>query len=336
MADTTARALQLLELLQSAQLRTVAELAERLGVDERTIRRDVTRLQDLDVPVETMRGRYGGYRLAHGQRVLPLIFSTEEVVAVFLGLARAQADSRAPEIAAQTALAKIKRALPIADARRIDALLGVMTRTSQHGAVAPDPGVMLTLAEAVDLRRVLDLRYLSGRGTPSRRTIHPYALVTHADRWYLVAYDTEKQEERTFRVDRIRTARVVPGEFDAPQRPDAAARLLDLFADADYRWRVVLRIRDTEERIRVHLPLSVARLEKLNSAADHPHEDAPPWHRAEIHAESLDWLPSVIAALGCEVAIDQPEELRGRVRAAAKRMLHAAQVGEELPQKSER
>src|SRR4051794_15800098 len=113
MADTTARALQVLELLQSAQLRTVAELAVRLGVNERTIRRDVTRLHDLGVPVETLRGRYGGYRLAHGQRVLPLMFSNEEVVAVFLGLARAQADSHASELAAQTALAKIKRALPV-------------------------------------------------------------------------------------------------------------------------------------------------------------------------------------------------------------------------------
>ncbi|WP_307363100.1 helix-turn-helix transcriptional regulator [Microbacterium murale] len=323
MADTTARALQLLELLQSAQLRTAAELAERLGVDERTIRRDVTRLQDLEVPVETLRGRYGGYRLAPGERVLPLMFSNEEVVAVFLGLARAQADSHAPEIAAQTALAKIKRALPIADARRIDALLGVMTRTTQHATVAPDPGVMLTLAEAVGLRRVLDLRYLSGQGIPSKRTIHPYALVAHADRWYLVAFDTEKQDERTFRVDRIRTARTVPGTFVAPQQSDAAGRLLDLFVEADYRWRVVLRIRETEERIRPHLPLGVARLERLEGMPN-TNEDAPPWHRAEIHAESLDWLPSIIAALDCEVVIDHPAELRSRVRTAAKRMLHAS------------
>ncbi|WP_426184199.1 helix-turn-helix transcriptional regulator [Microbacterium sp. TWP3-1-2b2] len=327
MADTTARSLRLLELLQSAELRTVSELAQRLGVDERTIRRDVTRLHDLGVPVEALRGRYGGYRLAPGQRVLPLMFSNEEVVAVFLGLARAQADSHASEIAAQTALAKIKRALPAADARRIDALLGVMTRTTPPGTVAPDPGVMLTLAEAVGLRRVLDLRYLSGRGVPSKRTIHPYGLIAHADRWYLVAFDTDKHEERTFRVDRIRTARVVPGEFESPQQPDAARRLLDLFAEADYRWQVVLRIRDTEERIRVHLPPSVARLERLDHGADHPSEDAQTWHRAEIHAECLDWLPAVIAALGCEVLIDHPEELRSRVRTTATRMLHAAGDG---------
>ncbi|WP_442332522.1 hypothetical protein [Brachybacterium sp.] len=101
-------------------------------------------------------------------------------------------------------------------------------------------------------------------------------------------------------------------------------RLLALFADADYRWQVVLRIRETEDHIRGHLPQSVARLERLDRAAERGREDAPPWHRAVIHAENLDWLPSVIAALDCEVVIDRPEELRSRVKAAATRMLHAA------------
>lgn len=323
MVGPTERALQMLELLQSAQQRTVAELAERLDVDERTIRRDVARLYDLGVPVETLRGRYGGYRLAPGQRVLPLMFSREEVVAVFLGLARAQAASREPEIAAQTALSKVKRAMPAADAKRIDTLLGAMTRTSQHGGVAPDPAVMLTLAEAVNLRHVLELRYLGGEGVPSRRTIHPYALVAHSDRWYLIAFDTDKREERTFRVDRIRTARSIRGTFAPPQQPDMEGRLLELFATADYRWKVVLRIRATEDHIRRHLPLSVARLERLDSAADQRRE-APPWHRAEIQAKDFDWLPPVIAALDCEVVIDRPDELRQRVRAAATRLLHAA------------
>lgn len=324
MADTTARTLQMLELLQSAQLRTVAELADRLGVDERTVRRDVARLFDLGVPVEALRGRYGGYRLAPGQRVLPLMFSAEEVVAVFLGLARAQAASTEPGIAAQTALSKIKRALPITDAKRIDALPGVMTRTPEHGGVAPDPAVMLTVAEAVSLRRVLDLRYVRGDGVPSRRTLHPYGLVAHSNRWYLIAFDTDQQEERNFRVDRIRSARPIAGTFAQPLRPDLEDRLLDHFAAADYRWQVVLHIRQTEERIRGHLPRSVARLERLDRAVEREREDAPPWHRAEIHADSLDWLPSVIAALDCEVVIDGPDELRNRVKAAARRMLHAA------------
>ncbi|MGP4976471.1 helix-turn-helix transcriptional regulator [Brachybacterium tyrofermentans] len=324
MADTTARALHLLELLQSAPRRTGAELADRLGVDERTVRRDVARLSDLRVPVETLRGRYGGYRLAPGQRVLPLMFSTEEVIAVFLGLARSQAASREPGVAAQTALSKIKRALPATDATRIDALLSTMTRTPQQGDSAPDPAVMLALAEAVDHRHVLDLRYVRGDGTPSRRTVHPHGLVAHSDRWYLVAFDTDRQEDRTFRADRIRSARPTSGTFAPPLPPDLEGRLLDLFADADYQFRVVLHIRETEERIRGHLPRSVARLERLDPAEEQEGHGGPPWHRAEIHAKQLDWLPSVIAALDCEVVIEHPDELRVRVKAAAMRLLHAA------------
>lgn len=325
MADTTARALQLLEVLQSAQLRTVTELSEHLGVDERTVRRDVARLADLGMPVEALRGRYGGYRLAAGHRVLPLMFSNEEVVAVFLGLLHAQAASREPEVAAQTALSKIKRALPRADATRIDTLLAMMT--GSHGGVAVDPGVMLSLAEAVNRRHVLDLRYLNGRGISSRRTIHPYGLTTHSNRWYLVAFDTDQRAERTFRVDRIRTARSVPGTFTPPEQFDVRSRLLDLFAEADYRWQVVLRVQATEDRIRSHLPLSVARIEGLGSAVDGTPDDALPLHRVEIHAENLDWLPPVIAALDCEVVIERPAELRNRVRCAARRLLHAAGDG---------
>ncbi|MDN5759486.1 MAG: YafY family transcriptional regulator [Tomitella sp.] len=324
MADTTARALQLLELLQSAQMRTVAEIADRLGVDERTVRRDAKRLHDLGVPVETLRGRYGGYRLAPGQRVLPLMFSDKEAVALVLGLARAQSATRDPEIAEQTALAKIKRALPAAEAARVERLLAVMTRTPRQERIAPDPGMMLTLAEGVDRRRVLDLRYLSRGNVSTRREVHPYGLVTHSGRWYLVAFDLGRQEERTFRVDRIRTARLLSTTFAPSQRPAMGGHLLDVFADAEYQWQVVLRIQGTEEHIRAHLPLSVARLERLGREADGPSEGALPWYRAEIHAESLDWLPSVIAALGCEVVIERPDELRDRVRTAAAQMLHAA------------
>ncbi len=320
MAETTARALQLLELLQSAPLRTVPELAARLGVDERTVRRDVRRLVDLDLPVESLRGRYGGYRLAPGRRVLPLMFTDAEVVAALLGLSRAQATSGEPGIAALTALSKMRRALPAADAQRVDAALEVMRRTGGGGDVDTDPGVLLALAEAVSQRHVLDLRYRSREGAPSRRTVHPYGLVWHAGRWYLVAFDTGAQDERTFRVDRIRTARSLPGTFAPPERADVASDLVERFAEADYRWQVVLRLRDTEDRIRAHLPRSVARLERLDTDPG----GALPWHRAQIHAESLDWLPALVAALDCEVVIERPEELRDRVRAAATRMLQAS------------
>ncbi|WP_253863471.1 helix-turn-helix transcriptional regulator [Prauserella halophila] len=324
MADPTARTLQLLELLQSSPQRTVAELAERLGVDERTVRRDVARLIELGVHVESVRGRYGGYRLAPGRRVLPIRFSGEEVVAVYLGLAHSRTASGEPEIAVETAMSKIKRAMRPDDAERIDAVLGAMTPGAPHPNLDPDPAVMLVLAEAVNFRRAVDVRYRSGEGVASRRKVQPYSLAAYAGRWYLVALDTAKREERTFRVDRIRTARSLPETFDAPWQGDAAPRLVERFAAADYRWRVVLRVRATEDHIRAHLPPSVARLEPVDPGMEAACESDPPWHRAEIHAESLHWLPAVIAALDCEVVIDRPDELRDRVKTAAMRMLRAA------------
>lgn len=280
MADTTARALRLLELLQSAHQRTVGELAEHLGVDERTVRRDVGRLTESGIPIETLRGRYGGYQLAPGQRVLPLMFSKEEAVAVFLGLARSRAATGETDLSAQTAMAKVMRALPAADARQVDVLLGLMTPVSRRG-MDPDPALMLTLAEAVHLRRVVDLRYRNGTGAPSRRTIHPYGLAAHSDNWYLVAADPDTKQERTFRVDRIRTARSMPQTFAPPADLDVEQRLLDLFATADYRWRVVMRIRETEERLRARLPRSVARIERMDEAVDGSTGDGPAWHRVD-------------------------------------------------------
>lgn len=325
MADTTARTLRLLELLQSSQLRTVAELADRLDVDDRTVRRDVARLGEVGVPVETLRGRYGGYRLATGQRVLPIKFSSAEVVAVFLGLSREQPASSEPTISVQTALAKIKRALPTADAKRIDAVLAAMAPSSEPSGVSVDPGVMLSLADAVDRHAVLDLRYLNSAGIASRRTIHPYGVIAHSDKWYLLALDTRQQEERTFRVDRIRSVRSTSETFAAPQKSDLSQRLVDLFAEADYRWHVVLHICSSQDQIRTHLPASVARLERSEYVRQRSQDSDSAWFRAEIHAESLDWLPAVIAALRCEVVIEQPEELRSEVSAAARRLFASAE-----------
>lgn len=323
-ADPTARTLQLLDLLQSAHQRTVAELADRLGVDERTVRRDVRRLAAAGVDVESVRGRYGGYRLASGARVLPVTFTGEEAVAVVLGLARGGAAPAGQDVAAQTALSKVRRAMRREDAARGDAALGVIARGRPDVGPRPDPGVMLTLADAVASSRVVELRHHRDERPSSRRVVHPYGLVARERRWYLVASDTGTGEDRAFRVDRIRSARSLAETFLEPGPRDPASWLTEHFATADYAWTVVLHVRATEDHIRAHLPASVARLERQDAGTG---TAGPPWHRAEIRAESLDWIPAVVAALGCEVRIERPDELRDRVRAVAARLLAAAADG---------
>src|SRR5580658_1138222 len=133
MARPTTHVLTLLELLQSGGIRTVAELADRLGVDGRTVRRYVDHLIDLDIPVESVRGRYGGYRLATGYRLPPLMLSDDEALAVLLGLIAGRRTGLAAGTASETAAAKIRRVLPERLARRLDAVLSSLSFTAAPG-----------------------------------------------------------------------------------------------------------------------------------------------------------------------------------------------------------
>jgi predicted DNA-binding transcriptional regulator YafY len=176
MARPTARVLALLELLQSGGVRTVAELAGRLGVDERTVRRYVDHLIDLDVPVESVRGRYGGYRLGPGYRLPPLMLTDDEALAVLLGLAAGrQAGLLAGTgTASETAAAKIRRVLPGRLARKLDALPGSLAFTAPPaGAAAADGAVLLSIADAVRHHRPVSIRYTAGDGRRSERILHP-------------------------------------------------------------------------------------------------------------------------------------------------------------------
>ncbi|POX44807.1 transcriptional regulator [Streptomyces sp. Ru72] len=270
MPRPTGRVLTLLELLQSGGTRTVAELADRLGVEGRTVRRYVDQLIDLDVPVESVRGRYGGYRLAPGYRLPPLMLSDDEALAVLLGLVagRRAGLTTTERTANETASAKIRRVLPKHIARRLDTLMEALAFTDQPGEFdTPDAGLLLTVADAVRHRRPVSIRYTDRDGRRSERTLHAYGIVAHAGRWYVTGKDAQIGEDRTFRLDRIADARTLPGSFEAPLGPGPAQRVLSGFATAEYRHEVTLRIHGTVEQIRAHIPAGVARLEEHEPAA---------------------------------------------------------------------
>jgi len=303
MPRPTGRVLTLLELLQSGGTRTVAELAARLGVEGRTVRRYVGQLIDLDVPVESVRGRYGGYRLAPGYRLPPLMLNDEEALAVLLGLAagRRAGLTTTQHTANETASAKIRRVLPKHIARRLDTLLDSLAFTDQPGAFdTPDAAVLLTLADAVRHHRPVSIRYTDRDGRRSERTLHAYGIVAHESRWYVTGKDARIDEERTFRLD-------------------PAQRVLSGFATADYRHQVTLRIHGTVEQIRARLPASVASLEDNEPASGEDHE-AERWLRVELRVEQIDWLPAVLASLDRPFVIERPDELRTLVTAFAERL----------------
>jgi predicted DNA-binding transcriptional regulator YafY len=326
MSRPTGRVLTLLELLQSGGTRTTAELADRLGVEGRTVRRYVDQLLDLDVPVEAVRGRYGGYRLAPAYRLPPLMLGDDEAIAVLLGLVagRRAGLTTATATASETAAAKIRRVLPQRLARRLDTVLESLAFTEPPGAFpAPDTGVLLTLADAVRHRRPVSIRYTDRDGRRSDRTVHPYGVVAHGGRWYVTGEDPEAAEGRTFRLDRIADARTLPGSFEAPAGQDPAQRVLAGFAEAAYRYEVTVRIHGTPEQIRARLPVSVASVAETVPAAD-ADTGVERWLRVDLRAERLDWLPPVLAALDRPFVIERPDELRDLVVAFADRLAACA------------
>ncbi|WP_243787712.1 YafY family protein [Saccharopolyspora gloriosae] len=321
MPRPTARVLALLELLQSGGIRTVAELADRLGVDERTVRRYIDHLVDPDVPVESVRGRYGGYRLAPGYRMPPLMLSDDEALAVLLGLIAGRRTGllTATPTASETAAAKIRRVLPARLANRLDAVLGSLTFTASAAEPAvPDTSVLLPIADAARHHRPILIRYTAADGRRSQRTLHPYGLVAHSKRWYVTGTDAEIGEDRTFRLDRITEARTLPGAFEPPAALDPAQRVLTGLATAPHRHEVTLLIQGTTEQIRTRLPAGVAIIEEPDRM------DTGHWSRVELRAERLDWLPAVLASLDLPFAIERPDELRDRVTALADRLALSA------------
>lgn len=322
MPGPTGRVLTLLELLQSGGTRTVAELADRLGVEGRTVRRYVSQLIDLDVPVESVRGRYGGYRLSPGYRLPPLMLSDDEALAVLLGLAagRRAGLTTTERTASETASAKIRRVLPKHIAHRLDTLLSALALTDEpREPDRPDAEVLLTVADGLRHRRPVSVHYVDREGRHSERTLHAYGIGAHAGRWYVMGRDDGVGEDRTFRLDRIATARALPGSFEAPAEFDMAQRLVSGFATAEYQLEVSLRIHGTPEQIRVHLPASVAGLKDYEPAAGGD-QAAERWLHVELRVQSLDWLPRVLASLDRPFVIERPDELRALVDALSQRL----------------
>ena len=319
MTTPTARVLALLEILQSGGIRTVPELSRRLGVDERTVRRYMVQLTDLDIPVRTVRGRHGGYQLAPGYRMPPLMLTDEEAVAVMLGLAGSRATGlTATAAATESAAAKLQRVLPEALGRRLDALLTTAAFTGRARPVtAPESRVLLLIADAARNRRRVALRYTASAGNRTDRTVEPYGIVAHSGRWYLAGADSLSGQTRTFRLDRITDPQLLTDTFDVPSGFDPAARVLAGIAQAPHRHQISVWVQGTAEQVRAQLPPAVATV--------HDSQTGHGWVHVEIGAERLDWVPAVLAGLSLPLRIEHPAELRQLVRSLAERLAAAAE-----------
>jgi predicted DNA-binding transcriptional regulator YafY len=307
----TARLLELLDLLQAQPLVTGREIADRLAVDRRTVRRDVAALQRLGIPVEGERGMGGGYRLRPGYRLPPLMLSDDEATAVVLGLTAVRRLGLGAADGTDGALVKIHRVLPDALRRRVEALEAALAFTARpiHGE-PPDGETALLLAEAIRRRRRVRMAYRSFAGDQSQRELSPYGLVVHQGRWYLAAHDHTRAALRTFRVDRIRRATIEDeGATAAPDDFDTLEHVSRSLAQVPWPWEVEALL---------ELPIAEARRRVPRTLAELAEEDGGTALRMRVG--SLDWAASLLAGLGCPFRVRQPEELRASVRALAERL----------------
>ena len=316
MTTSTARVLALLEILQAGGIRTVGDLAGRLDVDERTVRRSVKHLSDLGVPVLSIRGRHGGYRLAPGYRMPPLMLTNDEALAVLLGLAAGRRSRLfgTSAMAGESAAAKLRRVLPAAVGRRLDALLDTMAVTAptpdSTGAADVETELLLRVAEAAKHRHPVEIGYIDRAGRRSDRVVHPYGVVAHSGRWYLTGADSASGENRSFRLDRITAITAQSGSFEVPSGFDPVTAVIAGLAATPWKHEVSLRIRDDVEHLRRHLPPSVAAVTELDDG----------WLDIQLRAERLDWIPPVLAAMDRPFVVERPAALRDLVRALVSRL----------------
>lgn len=316
--DTPARLLQLLSLLQTPREWPGGELSERLGVSRRTVRRDIDRLRELGYPVQASKGADGGYRLVAGKAMPPLVLDDEEAVAIAVGL-RAGAGHAVEGVdeASVRALAKLEQVLPSRLRHRVSTLQAATTPLTSGDGASIAPETLTVMASSVAGRERLRFAYRSGDGTASRRLTEPYRLVSTGRRWYLVAYDLDREDWRTFRVDRV-TEPVATGARFAP-------RELPTGSAAEYLRQSVYRRQETyafDVTFAAPADFVTARLPAWLGAPEPVDE-----HTCRLRAssgDSVEWLAVRIAMVDCEFTVHEPRELTDYVRDLGARLSRTA------------
>ncbi|HMJ77522.1 MAG TPA: YafY family protein [Iamia sp.] len=308
MADTPARLLRLLSLLQARPTWTAPELAERLEVTPRTVRRDVTRLRDLGYPVDAEAGPHGGYQLGRGGRLPPLLLDDDEAVAVALGL-RAAADGSVSGLddATVSGLAKLEQVLPAPLVERVRSIQAVTTELHGRPPDQVDAGLLVELARVCRQSERIRLGYVDREGRETERRVDPYRLVRMGPRWYLVARDVERDAWRTLRVDRIGEVRTTRQPVEIVDPPDPVELVQRGNAVAPYEIQATIR-----------MPVTLAHAQSLITRTTGVHRpDGPDATIVELGGGTIAGMVRWLAGLGVPVEVLDPPELRTALRAHA-------------------
>jgi predicted DNA-binding transcriptional regulator YafY len=292
------------------------ELADRLEVSGRTIRRDVERLRELGYPVQSLSGPAGGYRLRAGTAMPPLLLDDDEAIAIAVGLrTAARASVTGIEETAVRALVKLEQVLPTQLRRRVQAL-GSATSTLPVSGPTVDPQQLTVIAAACRDSECLRFGYRRRDGTASRRDVEPHSLINHGRRWYLVAWDRGREDWRTFRIDRLSGPTATGVRFAPRTLPakDAAAYVEQSITAMPSRYEAVLTLHAPAEQMARDVPAHWGTIEPLDA------------HTCEYRLgdDDLRWLALRVAMLGVDFEVREPPELLEHLRALALRLRRAA------------
>jgi predicted DNA-binding transcriptional regulator YafY len=311
MSETTSRVLQLLGLLQSRRVWTGEELAERLGVTTRSVRRDIDRLRDLGYPVHASKGHGGGYQLGAGAALPPLLLDPDEAVAMAVCLRLAAGGSVAGVgEAALRALSKLDQVMPSRLRAQVAAVhdATVTLASSSNTPVAPD--VLMTLARACRDHEHVATGYVDIRGNATQRRLEPYQLVTTGRRWYLLAYDRDKRDWRSLRLDRMTDVRALGSTFVPREAPDAATYVQRSISSSPYRLVARVRFHAPERVVAQHFsPASVI----IEPEGDNT-------CIVTAGADDPERMVFYFATVGCDFEVLSPPEVVRAVAAVAERL----------------
>jgi predicted DNA-binding transcriptional regulator YafY len=307
----TTRLLSMLELLQARGRMDGPELARRLEVGERTVRRYVAMLKEMGVPVESERGRYGSYTLRPGFKLPPMMFTDEEALALALGLLSARRlglSGAAPAV--EGALAKLERVMPEGLRGRLQAFEDTVVPAASAPPRLPAGETVVTLSEAVRARRRVRMRYRSGPSKETEREFDPYAVVSREGYWYAVGHDHLRGATRLFRLDRVIEVEPLAATFERPPGYDAPEGVLSALAAMPHdRWSVEVLLEAAPEEAREQVPAIGVILEEAEGGV-----------LMRSSTSDLGWMARVLSGLSFTFLVKEPPELREALRR------HAAEI----------
>lgn len=317
MYHPTSRVLTVLELLQSRPSITGPELAARLEMDVRTVRRYIMHLQDVGIPVEATIGRYGGYRLRPGFKLPPLMLTEEEATAIMLGLlGTSWLEIGQSSVAVEGALAKVSRVLPQHARERLKAMAAHLFFFSPQQEARPDVSLLITLSEAIGQCQRVAIEYRSHNNEVTQRKVEPYGIVGWKGRWYLVGYCCLRQDYRTFRLDRIQQLEALAEPFERAEDFDCRAYIMERYSGVTGGFQIEVEFQAELSAVQQKIPASYGTL-----------TPTPTGVLLQTQYEDLADMTRYLVVLNLPFVVHNPPELREELLRLAEKMTRMATAG---------